>query len=165
MFEVERDLETLTPEVRYIERQTRLKPNINEFYEWLGTFTALGNLKKAVDYTLNLKVALVRVLENGRLQLSNNHCEQMITPLVVGRKNHLFSTSERGATANAIAYSIIQTAKANGLDPFKYLEYLFTHLPNLDFRQQPELLEDFLPWSENVKANCAALPNINQRAA
>ena len=165
MFKVERELKSLEPVERHKERQKRLKPIIDEFYDWLATLSALGKLRVAVEYALNQKESLVRILEDGRLQLSNNHCEQQIKTLVIGRKNYLFSTSERGADANAYAYSIIATAKVNGLDPFKYLEYLFTHLPNLDFYRQPKLLEDFLPWAQVVKEHCAALPNINQAAS
>ena len=65
-----------------------IKPVINEFYEWLGTLNAMGNLKKAEDYALNQKLSLMRVLDDGCLLLSNNHCEQQIKTLVIGRKNH-----------------------------------------------------------------------------
>ncbi len=59
-----------------------------------------------------------------------------------------------GAKANATAYSIIETAKANGLNPYKYLTYLFDHLPNLEFHQNPEILEVYLPWAKSVQSNC-----------
>jgi transposase len=138
---------------------------MDEFFEWLPSFPAMGNLKKAINYALNQKVSLMRILEDGRLQLSNNVCEQKIKPLVIGRKNHLFSTSERGATANAMAYTIIETAKENGLDPYKYLDYLFTHLANLDFYRQPELLEEFLPRAKIPQAHCRDISNTNQLAS
>jgi transposase len=143
-------------------RQKRLKPVMDEFFEWLTTFpVVMGKLKKAVNYALNQKVSLMRVLEDGRLQLSNNRAEQKIKPLVIGRKNHLFSTSERGATANAIAYTIIETAKENGLDGYKYLEYLFSRLPNLDFHRHSELLEDLLPWASEPQQRCLASTSTN----
>jgi len=156
MFKVERELKNKTPEERHRKRQEKLKPIIEEFYEWLATFTAFGKLKEAVNYALNQKVSLMRVLEEPRLQLSNNHCEQQIKTLIIGRKNHLFSTSEAGGQANAIADTIIATAKQNDLDPFKYLQYLFENLPDLDYHRQPELLEAFLPWADEAKQLCVA---------
>jgi len=160
MFKIERELKALVPKVRHEKRQIMLKPVIEEFYEWLGTLNPRGNLKKAVDYALNQKTSLMRVLDDGRLLLSNNHCEQQIKTLVIGRKNHLFSTSEGGGDANAKAYTIVATAKQNGLDPYKYLVYLFEHLPNLDFYRQPELLETFLPWAKGSQEYCASSSHL-----
>ena len=74
--------------------------------------------------------------------------------IAVGRKNYLFSTSAKGAQANAMAYTLMETAKLNGINDFKYLEYLFTHLPNTDFYRYPELLADFLPWNPNIQLLC-----------
>ena len=155
MFEVERSLKELTPDKRVIKREELLKPLFDEFYVWLDTIdNPSGKLKTAINYAINQKLALYRVLDDGRLQLSNNLAEQKVRPVTLGRKNHLFSTSERGASANAIAYTLIETAKLNGLIPYEYLKYLFTHLPNTDFRRNPKALEDFLPWSLNILNNC-----------
>lgn len=66
--------------------------------------------------------------------------------------------------ANAIAYTLIETAKLNGIIPYEYLKYLFTYLPNTDFRRQPELLEDFLPWSEKIKSHCRKLKALTSTA-
>ena len=165
MFKLERELKSEKPEKRHKLRQERLLPIMVEFYEFLSTLNPMGSLKKAVDYAINQKASLLRILENGRLQLSNNHCEQQVKALVIGRKNHLFSTSEGGAQANAMAYTIVATAKQNGLDPFKYLEYLFTHLPHLDFYRHPKLLEDFLPWAKGPQQHCATTLLHNQAAS
>ena len=69
-------------------------------------------------------------------------------------KNWLFSASPKGAVVSAAVYSIVETSKANGLEPFRYLTYLFEKLPNINFKIHPELLEDFLPWSKEVQQNC-----------
>jgi len=170
MFEVERKINELklNPNERLLKREELLKPLMDEFYVWLDTIgECSGKLKEAVNYALNQKESLYRMLEDGRLQLSNNLAEQKIRPVAMGRKNYLFSTSERGAAANAIAYTLIETAKLNGIIPYEYLKYLFTHLPNTDFRRHPQLLEDFLPWSHNVKALCTTktpLPVISLTA-
>jgi len=71
----------------------------------------------------------------------------------------LFSTSEAGARANATIYTLVETAKENGLDPYKYLKLLLEHLPNLEFHRYPELLEDFLPWKKIPQAQCRAISN------
>jgi hypothetical protein len=59
-----------------------------------------------------------------------------------------------GAAASAAVYSIVETAKANGLNPYKYLNFIFTGMPGVLFKQYPEFLEDFLPWSSEVQADC-----------
>ena len=96
----------------------------------------------------------MRFLEDGNLEASNNLAEQGIRPIAIGRKNYLFSTSMKGATANAMAYTIIETAKANRLNPSKYLNYLFEKLPNTDFIRNPDVLVDFWPWAKNVQETC-----------
>ena len=157
MFKVERKIKKLNlePDELKAKREELLKPLIDEFYVWLDTIgDCSGKLKTEVTYAKNQKAALYRLLDDGRLQLSNNLAEQKIRPFALGKKNHLFSTSERGADANAIAYTLIETAKLNGIIPYEYLKYLFTHLPNIDFQRHPELLEDFLPWADIIKNNC-----------
>jgi transposase len=74
---------------------------------------------------------------------------------VIGRKNWLFSVSEAGAKANAICLSLAETTKANGIDFYQYLVTLMTELPNLSIHQQPEILNDYMPWSKNIQAICA----------
>ena len=128
---------------------------VEEFFEWLESFYAMkGKLQTAVIYALNQKVELLRFLEDGNLEASNNLAEQAIRPLAIGRKNYLFSTSMKGSVANAMAYTIIETAKENGLNPSKYLNYLFEKLPNLDFIRNPDVLVGFLPWAKSVQEIC-----------
>ena len=73
---------------------------------------------------------------------------------MVGRKAWNFYASPKGTESSSIAYSIIETAKANNLNVFKYLTYLFEELPNTLLKEEPELLEDYLPWSLEIQANC-----------
>lgn len=74
---------------------------------------------------------------------------------MIGRKNWLFSVSEAGAKANAIRLSLAETAKANGIDFYQYLVKLMTDLPNLAIHKQPEILQDYMPWSKNIQEACA----------
>lgn len=112
--------------------------------------SALG---KAVNYALNHRNGLSVFLQDGNIALSNNICERAIRTFTIGRKNWLFSASPKGAAASAAVYSIVETSKANGLEPFRYLTYLFENLPNINFKIHPELLENFLPWDEEVQQN------------
>ena len=86
--------------------------------------------------------------------MTNSLDERTIRPFAVGRKNWLFSASPKGADASAATYSIIETAKANGLDPYKYLCFVFKYLPSQDLVNNPESLDMFLPWSKESQENC-----------
>ena len=88
---------------------------------------------------------------DGRLAISNNLAERSIRPFTVGRNNWLFSYSDKGADASAVAYSIVETAKANGLVPFEYIKYLLETLPNLP----PGHYNECLPWTDNVRKQCS----------
>src|SRR5690606_26918440 len=96
---------------------------------------------------------LTRFLEDGRLELDNNRSERSIKPFVIGRKNWLFANTPRGARSSAIIYSIVETAKENGLNPFAYLEHLFTELPNRDVHDDA-VLDALLPWSNTLPETC-----------
>ena len=155
IFSFEKIIKELSPEERQKQRQLVIKPVVEEFFDWLESFYAMkGKLQTAVMYALNQKVELLRFLDDGNLEASNNLAEQAIRPLAIGRKNYLFSTSMKGATANAMAYTIMETAKANRLNPAKYLTYLFEKLPNTDFVRNPNVLVDFLPWAKTVQEIC-----------
>jgi len=116
------------------ERQTKAKPLVTAFRAWLDDHAAevppKSLLGKAIAYALGQWSRLEHYLEDGRLRMDNNLAENAIRPFVVGRKNWLFSGSVAGAAASATIYSLIETAKANRLDPYWYLRYLFDHLPS-----------------------------------
>lgn len=88
-------------------------------------------------------------LLDGRLSLSNNAAENVIRPFAVGRKNWLFADSPKGASASAGVYRMIETAKANGVEPYSYLELLLHNMPDWD--HTVEDLEELLPWSDFMK--------------
>lgn len=123
----------LEPDGIYRVRQEESKPILDKFFEWLNKRTIetppKGLLGKAISYTLNNWERLIRYLENGLLLPDNNLVENAIRPFVLGRKNWLFSGHPRGAEASANLYSLIETAKANGLEPYRYLRFLFENLP------------------------------------
>ena len=93
-------------------------------------------------------------LLDGRLNISNNTAENAIRPFVVGRKNWLFSDTPKGAEASAAIYSIIETAKANGLNVYTYLKFLLERMPNMNWAVSPEVLETLMPWDAQVQRAC-----------
>ena len=93
-------------------------------------------------------------LQDGHCDVSNNTAENSILPFTVGRKNWLFSNSPKGAKASAIVYSLIETAKANDLDPERYLKYLFEKLPNTANFKDAETLDQYLPWATEPQEKC-----------
>lgn len=93
-------------------------------------------------------------LQDGHCDVSNNTAENSIRPFTVGRKNWLFSNSPKGAKASAIVYSLIETAKANDLDPERYLKYLFEKLPNTANFKDSETLDQYLPWATEPQEKC-----------
>ena len=136
----------MTCEERRQLRQEKAIPILEEFKGWLTGLSLntppRGLLGKAVNYTLSRWVSLVRYTENGLLRPDNNLAENAIRPFVVGRKNWLFSGHPRGAEASATIYSLIETAKANGLQTYHYLRFLFEQLP---LAQSDEDYKNLLP--------------------
>lgn len=157
LFAIERDLKEATPKERYEKRLARSHPVLDAFLAWLHKQSSQVLPKsafgKAINYCLNQWDKLVAFLQDGRLEIDNNRSERSIKPFVIGRKNWLFSNTPRGARASATIYSIVETAKENGLNPFQYLSYLFEKLPNIDIKDE-NTLDTFLPWSESLPSIC-----------
>ena len=105
-----------------------------------------------MKYAQNRKDTLMTYLEDGHCSFSNNLSENVIRPFTVGRKNWLFSATPKGATASALAYTMVEMAKANELNIYKYLTYLLEHRPSEDMSD--EQLEALTPWSKEVQNVC-----------
>ncbi len=146
LYRLEVQLKDKSATQKYTERQEKASPLLAKFYQWLEKAnvppkTALG---KAIQYCKNQWHKLVRYIEDGNLNIDNNRAERAVKPFVIGRKNWLFSNTATGANASAMLYSMIETAKANGLVPFDYLMHCLEQLTN------PKLdISSLLPW--NVK--------------
>jgi hypothetical protein len=155
LFAMDKKWEELSAERRYEERLKNMKPLLDEFWECVQQLNPLpnSNLGKAITYALNQKESLNRFLLDGRIELSNNRAENAIRPYVTGRKNWLFADTTRGAKASAIVYSMIETAKANQLNPYMYLVHLLTNLPSLK-ELTHESLAPYLPWSPELPSWC-----------
>ena len=155
LFKLEKKWKMLSPEERKKNRLIYSVPVLEAFFAWAETRnTYQDDLKKALKYTLNHKKYFTNFLLDGRIPLSNNLSEIAVKPVALTRKNSLFSDSVEGAEASALVFSIINTASANNLDTFKYLEYIFRQLPNLRFTPDDPVLDEYLPWSEKVQLEC-----------
>ena len=157
LFAIERDLAKASPEERHEARQKRSQPVLDAFLAWLHVQrdqalpkSAFG---KAITYCLNQWHKLTAFMQDGRLEISNNRSERSIKPVVIGRKAWLFSNTPLGATASAIIYSVVESAKENGLNPFEYLKYLFQQLPNVDVNDSA-VIDALLPHSPTLPASC-----------
>jgi transposase len=151
LYAVEKSVRQATPEARHAYRRQHAEPVLHELHAWLEVSlplvppaTATG---KALHYLHNEWPKLIRYLDDGRLEMDTNLAENAIRPFVLGRKNWLFSDSVAGVKASANLYSLIETAKANGLDPYAYLRHLFTELPKAN---TIEAVEALLPGNISV---------------
>lgn len=138
----------------YNRRLKDEKPVIEAFLSWLdGLHPKTGDsIIRAITYTNNCRPYMMTYLKDGACSLSNNLSENSIRPLVVGRKNWLFSDTPAGAEASMNVYSMIETAKANELDPLKYLSFLLEHRPSADMSDDELAL--LAPWSEEASKAC-----------
>jgi len=136
LYKIEKDAKAkeLTGDALLLERQEKAKPILDEFKLWLDVMVEAAPPKsllgKAVNYALNQWHRLIVYADTAYVTLDNNMAENTIRPFVIGRKNWLFSASPEGAAASAALYSLIETAKANGLEPYWYFRYLLEKLPD-----------------------------------
>ncbi len=146
LYRIERDIKALPAEERLRIRVLRSKPLLEEMRIWLDKHLPIvppkSALGKAMNYTHKQWPKLLVYIEDGRLRMDNNLVENAIRPFVIGRKNFLFCDSVAGANASANLYSLIETAKANGIEPYAYLKTVFTELPN---GTSVEAIEALLP--------------------
>ena len=132
-------------------RLEKEKPVVEGFLSWLDQQAPVrgSRMDKAVTYIRNRRSYLTTYLEDGRCSFSNNLSENAIRPFTVGRKNWLFCDTPNGAQASALVYSMVEIAKANGVNVYHYLTYLLEKMPS--DRMSDEELELLAPWNENVK--------------
>ena len=156
LYRIEREMDKLGLSVdeRYEYRQKHAMPKLKELHKWLVTNeskVAKDTLThKAIKYTLNQWEHLIAYCDHGQLHISNILVENAIRPFAVGRRAWLFSDTPKGAKAGAVYYTLIESAKANGLDPYAYLLHLCKNIADV---QTVEDVEALLPWNVTDQLN------------
>ena len=148
LYDIERMAKELPYEQIYQIRQERSLPIMEQLHQTLLYYQdqapPTSILGKAINYPLKQWPKLVVYLENGQIRIDNNDCERAIKPFVIGRKNWLFNNTEKGAKASSIIFSIIETCKANEINSYNYLRYLFANIHKAKTKQD---LRSILPYN------------------
>ena len=151
LYRIEREHKEATIEVRHLARQSASVPVLDELHAWMLKTAPLvmpkSALGTALAYMGNLWPLLTRYTKRGDLPIDNNRCENAIRPFVIGRKAWLFSDTPAGARASAVIYSLVQTAQANGLEPYSWLRRVLRELPNA---KSVDAVEALLPWNLRI---------------
>lgn len=137
-----------SPRVRRRRRRSQIRKLLKRFWKWIDSAQVLpkSRLGKAITYAVDQRPTLDRLINIGMMDWSNNASERNMKRLVIGRKNWLFSTSPAGARSTAIWLTLIESAKANGIDPRAYITYLLKELPQQPDFADPAQLAVYLPW-------------------
>lgn len=156
--------DALTPIVLYDYQPSRKGSCAQNFIEGFrglvqcDGYQGYNKLGKAVNYAQNHHDTLMNYLLDGRCEISNNRAERKAKSYAIGRKAFLFHTSETGAGASAVMYSIVETAKANNLNIFQYLYTVLLYMP--DYMNSSAGIEKLMPWSEFIKEQCSGLIDV-----
>ena len=154
IYREEGKLSALSADERAEKRQLVVKPLVDAFFAYVkqnsGRVSKSGKAGEAFTYALNQEPYLRVFLENGNVPMDNNASERAIRGFCIGKKNWEMIDTVHGASASAIIYSISETAKANGLKPYEYFEYLLTEIPKHQDESSTDFLADLLPWSEKL---------------
>ena len=147
LYEVEDDIRGKTPELRRAQRQARAGPLVEQMRQWLEGLlervSAKSDIAQAIGYSLVRWKALTRYVDDGRLEIDNNAAERALRGVSLGRKNYLFMGSVAGGERAAAFYSLVETAKLNGLDPQDYLQQVFERIADHPISR----IDELLPWN------------------
>ena len=158
LLHLDNGFDDLPSEDRLKQRQLVLKKKVDAYFEWAKLkytqVTQQGTIGKALGYSINQEKYLRKFLCEGDIPMDNNPAERAIRPFTIGRKNFVLIESDHGAKASAIIYSLVETAKANNLNTYKYLEMLLTVIPNHMDDKNLDFIEALLPWSSVVQQEC-----------
>lgn len=158
IYHTDNSLLKLPPSERKKRRRTLVKPLVDSFFSWckesLYRVPQSSETARGIQYCLNQEKYLRVFLTDPQIPLDNNLAEQSIRPFCVGKKNWKLIDTVHGAKASAILYSIVETAKANGLNIYQYFKFLLTEIPGHMDDTNLEFLDDILPWSEKLPEIC-----------
>ena len=156
IFHIDNEIKFTTYEERKEIRLGDLKKAMKDFFDYCRSEKdkTLPSTKygRAIKYALNQEEKAMRLFEDGRLELENNMAERAVKPYVINRKNSLFNDTERGAEASCILFSIVETAKHNHLDVYKYLKYVLDECRGMHKGESlsEEKIKKLLPWSKQL---------------
>ena len=158
IYREEKLLKDLPAGERMIRRQLSVRPLVEAYFVWVReTLPKVPQKSKTwegFNYSLNQEKYLKVFLDDGEVPMDNNAAEQSIRGFCIGKKNWVMIDTIAGAKSSAIIYSIAETAKANNLKPYDYFEYLLTEIPKHLDDTDRSFLDDLLPWSPGLPANC-----------
>ncbi|WP_419182347.1 IS66 family transposase [Paracoccus saliphilus] len=147
LYAIEKDARYKPPDERVALRQTRARPIFDDLENWLKSqlpkISGKTKLAESIGYALGRMPKARAYLNDGRLELDNNICERSIRPLTLGRKNYLFMGSEGGGKVAAIAYTLIETARMNAVDPEAWLTLVLNHIADHKINR----IEELGPWN------------------
>jgi transposase len=160
LYAIEKEIRGRSPDQRRRVRNARARPLVESMHLWLkaslATLSRKSDTAAAIHYALSLWDAMVRYLDDGRIEIDNSAAERALRGVAVGRRNYLFAGSDRGGERAAVFYTLIGSAKLNGLDPEAYLQHVLTHIADHPINR----IEELLPWNF-----ARSLQPVNERAA
>ncbi len=163
VYDLEGTLKNLSPEARLSERQSSIRPLVEEYFAWIkdifrqGLVLPKSETAKGLAYSINQEEYLKVFLTDGEVPIDDSASERALRNFTIGRKNWVTINTVRGAQASAVIYSLTETARANNLNVYYYIKHLLTELPRLIYENgsiEQSLLEPFMPWSETLPADC-----------
>lgn len=147
LYEIEDEMRGQPPDVRRAQRQARAGPLLHAMRTWLQELllrvSAKSDIAQAIGYSLGRWTALTRYVDDGRLEIDNNAAERALRGVSLGRKNYLFMGSDAGGERAAAFYTLVETAKLNGLDPEAYLRAVFERIADHPINR----IDELLPWN------------------
>ncbi|MCR5747070.1 MAG: IS66 family transposase [Lachnospiraceae bacterium] len=163
IYNIDDELKNMTSDERLRQRQTRIKPLVDDFFAWvkerLADTSALpkGLTAKGLNYCVNQEKYLRVFLDDGEVPIDNSASERSLKSFTIGRRNWLFINSIKGAKSSAVIYSLSETAKLNGLNPYYYFRYILTELSEIKDKTgtiKQSDLDHLLPWSDQLPQIC-----------
>ena len=158
IYKAEAALKNKSATDRYLGRQKEVKPLVEAYFAWVReqepAMILSEKTRDGLKYSLNQEKYLKVFLEDGEVPIDNSATERAIRPFTIGRANWHIIDTVHGAQASAIVYSLVETAKANGLKIYEYLKHLLTEIPKHMDDTSLDFLDDLLPWSEQLPEEC-----------
>lgn len=163
IYDLEGSLKNLSPDEHLKERQTSIRPLVEEYFAWIKEIIASGKVLpktetgKGLQYSINQEDYLKVFLTDGEVPIDDSASERALRNFTIGRKNWMTINTVRGAQASAVIYSITETARANSLNVYYYIKHLLTELPQLvgeNGNTEQSMLEPLMPWSKTLPADC-----------